>query len=523
MDFDNASDVSNDNDALFGAGFEANEDQGVEGGGNVGEEEENVGLQNHQNADHQNAAQGGADPHQDRNVNWADLHDQNLAAPNAHVRVHQDPAGNQGARRQNAVQGGDVPRRNAHQAARHAQNHQNAAAPHAQGHQNHAANQARHRNAPAVHQNAGPANVQGGNALQAQRRNVRARQFTIDIQDLLLHAPNMDRPTRANTHFNDSKSITTLTHLINEKAMDNSGKILPCVIMTVKAKIDHANKGNGYKMTYNTMGNKGQTGVGMSNKHDRVTVCMDLNSPTGECFLLMHGKDTYLQIFKKNLNAKKDGMFRPGAIVAFEAPKTIAKVSNDGKSLPILECTKPLRFVNDAEFPFPSIRIAGGNNMSGFIIHGTSIRITSLDFHNTKCGGAYCDKQNLVNGSEVKGTCPCYENINRANDVAASCDLVISFPANQVGEDILIKDFTSQKWFSQFLKEGVITQNTTTEKLVEVYDKLQRKMNERMRYINDSGGHTIVGWCKLYDSFTSSCQFIKSHNFSFIYVSNCFR
>jgi len=330
-----------------------------------------------------------------------------------------------------------------------------------------------------------------------------------------LHEPSMKAPTPGNTKFNNEKSITTLSELINKKAMDTSGKNFPCVIMTVKAKIDNPNKGGGYKMTYNTMSNRGQTGVGMSNKHDRVTVCMDLNSATGECFLLMHGKDTYIGMFQKHLNAKKDGMFRPGAIVTFEAPKTIAKVSNDGKSLPILECTKPLRIVNDAEFSFPSIRISGGNNMSGFIIHGTSIRIISLDFHNTKCGGAYCDKQNLVNGSEVKGTCPCYENINRANGVAASCDLVLSFPENQVGEDILIKDFTSQKWFSQFLKEGVITQNTTKENLDAVYDKLQRKMNERMRYINDSGGHTIVGWCKLYDSFSSSCQFIISHIFSF--------
>jgi hypothetical protein len=529
MDFDNHSVASSNNDALFGANFEA------EGGENEGEEEVNVGLQNHQNADDQIAAQDGADPHQDGNVGWAGLEDQNMAAPIARARVHQDPAANQGAQRQNAVQGGNVPLQNAHhhQAARHAQNHQNAAAHHAQGHRNHAANPARLQNAPAARgqnaanhgqQNAGPANIQGQNALQDQGRNVRPRQFAVDIQDLCLHEPHM-KATNEETAFNDRKSITTLSDLINKKAMITAGKIFPCVVMTVKAKIDNANKGGGYKMSYNTMSGRGQTGVGMSNKHDRVTVCMDLNSSTGECFLLLHGKDTYKGMFHKHNNAKKDGMFRPGAIIAFEAPKTIAKVSNDGKSLPILECTKPMRIVNDAEFRFPSIRISGGNNMSGFIIHGTSIVITSLDFHNTKCGGAYCDKQNLVNGSEVKGTCPCYENLNRSNDVAASCDLLISFPENQVGEDIFINDFTSQKWFSQFLKEGVITQNTTKEKLDEVYDTLQEKMNERMRYINERGGHTIVGWCKLYVSFTSSLSVYHhvSYFFLFFFVSNCFR
>ncbi len=165
-------------------------------------------------------------------------------------------------------------------------------------------------------------------------------------------------------------------------------------------------------------------------------------------------------------------------------------------STPIVSPSRPLLPVRgNLEVAERSV-MEEGTDISGFVTDGVQVTLLGIDYHNSRCGGEFCDRQAIVQtNGVVSNRCACFQMSRQRN----GC-VVFHYTFVFTREDGT--QFTAQfssKWFlDKYVFDGAVPSSTRARHLEDfvVDGRIRAAVGNVLGYINSQGGFKVYGWTK---------------------------
>ena len=134
------------------------------------------------------------------------------------------------------------------------------------------------------------------------------------------------------------------------------------------------------------------------------------------------------------------------------------------------------------------------NTTRAFVLNNVSVDLSSMDVHNTKCSGIFCDRQRAVETGRGNRACGCYSMQNLIGNIVLVHQVTVS-----KGDTVILTmdDFSSLQFSSLYMKDDFTS--TIRFNLLDytpAYFSLQEAADNVVEYINTNGGFTVIGWYK---------------------------
>ena len=207
---------------------------------------------------------------------------------------------------------------------------------------------------------------------------------------------------------------------------------------------------------------------------------------------IMEARNMNSNLWNKNVNHRDNGAISIGSVFRISCPLPIEKyMSND---IPMLTTHLPaiLLKLPDSFIPIRMNEQIESSTSLAFIHNGAKIDVNYTAPLKTSCSGKLCDRQRVSDWNGSKG-CGCYGMNSNSSSLVLSHSIKIR---TSMGV-FTCNEFSSLKFSSLYLKKDIpgsvklfMLQNTS-----EFMNMLLCQL-DCIKFINDNGGFTIVGWYK---------------------------
>ena len=134
------------------------------------------------------------------------------------------------------------------------------------------------------------------------------------------------------------------------------------------------------------------------------------------------------------------------------------------------------------------------NIICAFVLNNVEAKLASMDVVTTKCSGLFCDRQRAVEILRGNRACGCYMMQTRVGNVVLVHDVDVSKNGERI---VTMEDFSSiefsklylKKFFNSSIRFNQLDYNDT-------YFSIQKVADDIVKYINENGGFTVIGWYK---------------------------
>ena len=246
-----------------------------------------------------------------------------------------------------------------------------------------------------------------------------------------------------------------------------------------------------YKSYYKKGGEKSHTS-GLT--YYRLFLFRDLSCRKGQVVYVVESKNMNDKFWNRFSQLRDNGVVSIGTVVGVINPLPISTwFSND---IPILESRSGCIVFQP---PSRVIDIGIDNTISGqvtraFVMNHLEISVFSSSPYTTTCSGHLCDKQRSVEVSRDVRTCGCYHMQHRVGNICINHDIGLSKNNKSI---LVMQDFSSSRLTNLYLKNPFDC-NVKWNMLdgTEMFFHLQDCIAKVVRFINDNGGFTVIGWYK---------------------------
>ena len=239
-----------------------------------------------------------------------------------------------------------------------------------------------------------------------------------------------------------------------------------------------------------------------SASYTRLLLCMDPRSKFGDTVYIVQGRGISTNLWVKNANIRDNGILSIGSLIAIFCPKPITKLL--ANEVPIVETNMSALVLKRTIFANIDIDHAVPENTTrGFIMNNCRVEVETVDVIETKCCGHFCDKQRSAELMRAGKPCGCYQ----MRAMHSNLSLLHRIRITEIGtltEDIncdlcefVMDEYSSMKFSLLYLTEYF--PHTTKRNIfdgTEELDDLYKCIDEVMKFYNENGGFTIIGWYK---------------------------
>ena len=136
-----------------------------------------------------------------------------------------------------------------------------------------------------------------------------------------------------------------------------------------------------------------------------------------------------------------------------------------------------------------------GTDMSAFVHSNVQISLRSIAYHNSRCGGEFCDRQAIVQNGVVANRCACFQTNRQRNGCVV---VIITFVFTREDGTEFIAELSSKWFLDNFVFNGAIPSGTRARHLEEfdVDERINTAVVDMLDCINSRGGFKIFGWTK---------------------------
>lgn len=129
-----------------------------------------------------------------------------------------------------------------------------------------------------------------------------------------------------------------------------------------------------------------------------------------------------------------------------------------------------------------------------FVMINVHVDIYSTFVNTTKCSGLFCNRQRSVEIESGNRGCGCYYMTSRIGNIVIVHNVRIS----KDGEPLLeVEDFSSLNFRNLYLKTPLSSSvRFNLLDFTPLYWRLQTFVDDFIKFLNDNGGFTVVGWYK---------------------------
>ena len=269
-----------------------------------------------------------------------------------------------------------------------------------------------------------------------------------------------------------------------------------CCIMYLQLihVVSGSSAGQNNGSTYQSYYKKKNKDLSSSSQYYRLLLFRDLISLDGKVVYIVEGKHMNDKLWGRFPLLRDNGVVTIGTYIGVINPMPITQwFCNE---IPILEC-RGGSFVMKTPGTVASIKIDMGvmrNTTRAFVLNNMEVEMSSMDVYNTKCSGLFCDRQRAVEIRRGNRACGCYSMQTRIGNIVLVHHVTVS-----KGNDVMLNmdDFSSLQFSHLYMKTG-FTSSMRFNLLdyTPSYFSLQKAADDVVKYINDNGGFTIIGWYK---------------------------
>jgi hypothetical protein len=207
---------------------------------------------------------------------------------------------------------------------------------------------------------------------------------------------------------------------------------------------------------------------------------------------LMEANNSNNVLFERNLEYRDDGTMSVGCFFRILAPLPIENSMRGDiplvkTQLPLIAMKRPSKLITTNI----NLQIQENTSMA-FVLNGKDLFLNRTVPIQTTCSGMLCDRQRISDWSGNR-RCGCYSMFQYRSNLALEHSICIN---SQEGR-IVHQNFSSLKFTLLYLS-SLIPANVKVSALRvsdEFWD-IEDAIEDVVRFINDNGGWTVVGWYK---------------------------
>ena len=230
--------------------------------------------------------------------------------------------------------------------------------------------------------------------------------------------------------------------------------------------------------------------------YSRLFLCRVVSELEGNKLVyLMESKNTNNNLWKRNPQFRDDGTISIGDTIRILSPLPIKNMMSN--QIPMIETRFPavvmenLMNVSENEVNAGITR----NESKAFVLNSCYIDILSSTPEETQCSGLFCDKQRIHEIMERNQGCGCYSMLSRRSNLIIDHSLYIEHTKSDW--NTYVEKFSSNR-FSNWYLTGAFPSSirADTLQMTEEYWNMGHCIERAVRYINQNGGWTVIGWYK---------------------------
>ena len=221
-------------------------------------------------------------------------------------------------------------------------------------------------------------------------------------------------------------------------------------------------------------------------------LCSGTNTDQNNCLLcVIQSSTSNTLFFNKFLNARENGVFSIGYLIAFLIPDPIEDYMN---SVPIIVSNEQSIIMLPINQSLISMHNdLKANESKGFFIQHSRIQVGRIPFLDTKCSGKFCDCQNFLHNSNK--SCECFILETSLSNIIFMHSICFS---TETGETKLMSKFSYLEFLETFTKGNlsVYIRASRLKPSNDDYDDIVDVFENIVDLVKSKGGWTVYGWGK---------------------------
>ena len=233
-------------------------------------------------------------------------------------------------------------------------------------------------------------------------------------------------------------------------------------------------------------------------QYSRLYLCRvvsDYPSENSSVMYVMQNKDDNVKLWRRYTDLRDSGYLTIGSIFRMVHPQPIDKEIG-GIPLLVAEASAIVNIPPKSLRTCPINRSIAGDQCLAYTLNNKEIRVLSFNVVETGCGGYFCDKQRaheLKAKTDIKNTCGCFAVLSQRSGIAVSHSIKVLKADDE--NPIRHQHFSSTK-FQRLYMNGTLQGNCKEQTFdgTDVVLDLKASIKDVVKFINENGGFTILGW-----------------------------
>ena len=233
-------------------------------------------------------------------------------------------------------------------------------------------------------------------------------------------------------------------------------------------------------------------------QYSRLYLCRvvsDYASENSSVMYVMQNKDDNVKLWRRYTDLRDSGYLTIGSIFRMVHPQPIDKEIG-GIPLLVAEASAIVNIPPKSLRTCPINRSIAGDQCLAYTLNNKEIRVLSFNVVETGCGGYFCDKQRaheLKAKTDIKNTCGCFAVLSQRSGIAVSHSIKVLKADDE--NPIRHQHFSSTK-FQRLYMNGTLQGNCKEQTFdgTDVVMDLKASIKDVVKFINENGGFTILGW-----------------------------
>jgi len=233
-------------------------------------------------------------------------------------------------------------------------------------------------------------------------------------------------------------------------------------------------------------------------EYSRLYLCRvvsDYTNDNSTVMYVMQNKEDNVNLWRRYTDLRDSGYLTIGSIFRMVHPQPIDKEIG-GIPLLVAEASAIVNIPPKSLRTCPINRSIAGDQCLAYTLNNKEIRVLSFNVVETGCGGYFCDKQRaheLKAKTDIKNTCGCFAVLSQRSGIAVSHSIKVLKADDE--NPIRHQHFSSTK-FQRLYMNGTLQGNCKEQTFdgTDVVMDLKASIKDVVKFINDNGGFTILGW-----------------------------
>ena len=228
----------------------------------------------------------------------------------------------------------------------------------------------------------------------------------------------------------------------------------------------------------------------------RLFLFSDYKARTGQVVYIIESRNQNERLWMRNPLHRDNGDISVGSVILVLSPPPIKLFL--GAEIPILETRGGCILMKTPSVQMEmSINYRIDNNITrSFTLNNVKVELKALFAEESRCSGAFCDRQRCIDLVRTGKACGCYSNADRLSSIVICFDLLLKHGPGY-SKEINIDNFSSMR-FSKLFLDKPMPLSATCSMLdnTDAHFDMEDCVDSVLHYINKKGGFTVVGWYK---------------------------